>query len=81
MRAGSPISARITCSFYRMFIEVDGLQKILSGDRSAYKTELLDNFTWKEEWNKYSNPIPPSVVLYLTSALESYQEENRNHKS
>ena len=40
-----------------MFIEVDGLQKILSGDRSAYKTELLDNFTWKEEWNKYYRAI------------------------
>lgn len=40
-----------------MFIETDGLQKILFGDRSTYKTEILDDFTWKQKWDKYCRAV------------------------
>lgn len=36
-----------------MFIEEDGLKKLLWGDISERRTESLDNCTWKEAWRKY----------------------------
>lgn len=40
-----------------MFIEEDGLRKLLCGERSVHKIELLDEFSWKEEWDKYCRMI------------------------
>lgn len=40
-----------------MFIEEDGMRKILYGNRSTYMTDFLDNSSWKEEWTKYYHTI------------------------
>ena len=40
-----------------MFIEEDGLKKILCGAESERKTELLDTHTWQEEWKRYHHAI------------------------
>lgn len=40
-----------------MFIEEDGMKKILCGNRSTHKTEFLDDYSWKEEWNRYYHTI------------------------
>lgn len=36
-----------------MFIEKDGMYKILYGEFSEKKVPLLDDYTWKEEWDRY----------------------------
>ena len=40
-----------------MFIETDGLKKILFGVAADRKTELFDKYTWKEEWNRYYHSV------------------------
>lgn len=40
-----------------MFIKKDGLNLLLFGEKSDYKTELLDKYTWKEEWQTYLNRL------------------------
>lgn len=40
-----------------MFIDEEGLKNILCGTASESKTELLDKYTWKEEWNRYYHGI------------------------
>lgn len=40
-----------------MFIEADGLKKILCSEWAERKTDLLDNYTWRGEWNRYYHAI------------------------
>lgn len=65
-----------------MFVDKDGMRKILYGGLSQKKTPLLDHYTWEEEWQRYIYEISRYSdkkwrrIFGENDYREDFQEEN-----
>lgn len=60
-----------------MFMNVYGVQKLLTGNRSAKKSPWLDEYVWKNEWDGYIREIrryPEEKLLYHFGVSRDIEE-------